>query len=108
MNYISLVVSGTLYREAGRGVGPDLSRIAIVATTRKPPLTAEQYIRESIESPAAFTVPVFGPDVMPNGLRGQMSEEEFEALGGLPADFPVRADWGRSSSPGPCLRPHKA
>lgn len=61
------------------GLGPELTRIGIVAVTRRPPLTAEQYLRESIESPQAFILPGFVV-VMPSGLKAQMSDREFEAL----------------------------
>lgn len=38
-------------------VGPNLSNIGVTAATRREGYTAEQYIRESLEQPAAFTVP---------------------------------------------------
>ena len=42
-------------------IGPDLTHIATVAATRKAPLSAEEYIRESIEEPGAFVVEGFEP-----------------------------------------------
>jgi cytochrome c1 len=46
-------------------VGPDLSRVAIAAAQRKPGMSAEAYLRESIVAPAAFTVPGYPRAVMP-------------------------------------------
>jgi len=59
-------------------VGPALGGIATRGSERKPGLSAEAYIRESIEVPGAFVVDGFA-NVMPP-LRGAMSDEEFEAL----------------------------
>jgi len=59
-------------------VGPELTHVATNAATRKPGLSAEEYIRESIAEPTAFVVDGFAP-VMPR-LLGTMSPEEFQAL----------------------------
>jgi len=59
-------------------VGPKLNDIGNIAEGRVPGLSAEEYIRESIEVPGAFVVSGF-PPVMPS-LRGAMSDEEFDAL----------------------------
>ena len=59
-------------------VGPALGGIATRGSELKPGLSAEAYIRESIEVPGAFVVDGFA-NVMPP-LRGAMSDEEFEAL----------------------------
>ena len=49
-------------------VGPPLAGIANTAGTRKPGMSAEAYIRESIENPNAFVVPGFpSPSPMPPG-----------------------------------------
>ena len=48
-------------------IGPPLTNIGNVAATRKPGMSAEDYIRESIANPTAFIVPGFAP-VMPSGL----------------------------------------
>jgi mono/diheme cytochrome c family protein len=48
-------------------VGPPLSDIGSIAATRKPGMTAEDYIRESIVNSTAFIAPGFAP-VMPSGL----------------------------------------
>lgn len=56
-------------------IGPDLTRIGSVGATRKPNMSAEAYIRESIEQPQAFTAP--GATVpMPSGLaQGQALDD---------------------------------
>lgn len=59
-------------------IGPDLSGIVRVATGRVAGLSAEGYIRQSIEDPAAFIVPGYPPLEPP--LRGNMSDLEFENL----------------------------
>lgn len=59
-------------------VGPGLDGLATKALSRRPGLTAEQYIRESIEQPSVFVVEDFDP-VMP-GLRGTMTDQQFEDL----------------------------
>ena len=58
--------------------GPDLTNIATVATTRKPFLTAEDYIKESIEDPGAFVVEGWKP-LMPV-LADGLTERELEDL----------------------------
>ncbi len=57
-------------------IGPDLTHIATVAATRKAPLSAEEYIRESIEEPGAFIVEGFEP-LMP---KLAIAEGELEDL----------------------------
>ncbi len=57
-------------------IGPDLTHIATVAATRKAPLSAEEYIRESIEEPGAFIAEGFEP-LMP---KLAMAEGELEDL----------------------------
>ena len=59
-------------------IGPGLTHISTVATTRKPPLTAEDYIMESIEDPGAFVVAGFKP-LMP-ALAGGITARELEDL----------------------------
>ena len=58
-------------------IGPELTHVATIAATRKS-LSAEAYIRESIENPTEFVVDGFGP-LMPT-LRGAMTDEDFENL----------------------------
>jgi mono/diheme cytochrome c family protein len=48
----------------------DLSRVATVAATREPGMSAEAYIRESIADPAAYTVPGSMATMPPNLASG--------------------------------------
>ncbi len=59
-------------------IGPDLTHISTVAATRKAPLSAEEYILESIKEPGAFIVEGFEP-LMPN-LADGIAEGELEDL----------------------------
>ena len=67
-------------------VGPSLSNIGTAGATMEPGKTAEQYIRESIQSPSAFIVPgnpAFvnnGKSVMPAGLGNTMSAQDLADL----------------------------
>jgi mono/diheme cytochrome c family protein len=61
---------------AGAPVGPDLTALPTVSATRKPGLSAEGYVRESLASPQAFVVPGFGPQMPLLSL----SEAETQAL----------------------------
>ena len=63
---------------AADAVGPQLDGVASRAGSRKPGLSAEGYIRESIETPGAFVVEGFA-NIMPP-LRGSMTDVEFESL----------------------------
>ena len=67
-------VAGT---DAGGQVGPELTHIGSIASTRTG-LDAEAYIRESIEDPGAFVAPGFAP-IMPGGLVGSLGGD-FEAV----------------------------
>ena len=59
-------------------IGPDLTHIATVAATRKAPLSAEEYIRESIEEPGTSVVEGFEP-LMPK-LADGIAEGELADL----------------------------
>ncbi len=59
-------------------IGPDLTHIATVAATRKAPLSAEEYILESIMEPGVFVVAGFEP-LMPK-LAEAIAEGELEDL----------------------------
>lgn len=59
-------------------VGPNLTGISNKAGNRTPGMTAEEYIRQSIESPNAYIVEGF-QNVMPP-LRASMTDGEFESL----------------------------
>jgi mono/diheme cytochrome c family protein len=63
-----------------RLVGPSLAGIARAGASRKPGMSAEDYIRESIEDPNAFIVPGFpSPSPMP-AFRGVISGEDLNSL----------------------------
>ena len=59
-------------------LGPELDGVATRAATRVPGLSAEEYIRQSIEDPKAFIVEGFIVPMLE--LRGTMTDEEFESL----------------------------
>ena len=59
-------------------VGPGLNGLLDRSSQRISGYSSEEYIRESIENPSAYVVEGFAA-VMPE-LRGQMTNEEFEAL----------------------------
>ena len=63
----------------GGRVGPDLSHIGTAAATRKPGMSAKDYIRESILDPGAYVVPGYN-DVMPRGLAMHLSQTDLDDL----------------------------
>lgn len=65
----------------GRGGkrGPDLTRAGEQAATRRPGLSAEEYIRESIVDPRAFLAEDF-PPIMPPDFATRLTEEEINDL----------------------------
>ena len=58
-------------------IGPELSNIGTVAATRTS-LSAEEYIRQSIEDPAAFIAPDYTP-LMTAGLHDVLGDD-YEAV----------------------------
>lgn len=58
-------------------IGPELSNIATVAGTRTG-LSAEDYIRQSIEDPGAFIAPDYNP-LMTAGLKDVLGDD-YEAV----------------------------
>jgi len=52
-------------------VGPDLSEIGVTATARVEGLSAEEYIRQSIQDPNAFIAPTCGSNPCPAGVMLQ-------------------------------------
>ena len=64
---------------AGGTVGPALTHIGSLAGTRKPPVSAEDYIRESVRDPGVYLVPGF-PDTMSRGIDRGMSQDDFDDL----------------------------
>ncbi len=61
-------------------VGPDLSQVASVAATRRPGLTAEEYLRESVLIPNAYFVEGFEQVARSAMCGGIVSEEQLDAL----------------------------
>lgn len=60
-------------------IAPDLTHVGSIAGKRKPGLSANEYIRESILTPTAFVVPGM-PPIMPPGFGDKMSASEFEMV----------------------------
>lgn len=59
------------------GVGPGLASIHEVAAGRVPALSADEYVRESILDPGAYTVPGYTSGAMP---ALPLDDEEVDAL----------------------------
>jgi len=64
--------------EAKGTIGPKLDGLYARAGSRKPGMSADDYIKESVENPTAFVVPTFQPAMPP--LRSTMSDQEFKDL----------------------------
>ena len=77
--FASLGCSGCHSSGSNQIVGPGMAGIKARAATRKPGMTAEAYIEESIKSPNAFVVEGFPPNVMP-ATFGNLSAEELRNL----------------------------
>jgi len=63
----------------GQRLGPPLGHIGTVAETRRPGLSAAEYIRQSILDPAAYVVPGY-QDSMPRDLGRDLSPTDVDAL----------------------------
>ena len=63
------------------GVTPPLGRRAVaqVAATRRPGLSAQEYIRQSVLDPGAYVVPGY-QDSMPRDLGRDLSPTDLDAL----------------------------
>lgn len=62
-------------------IGPKLDGIGTAAGSRKPAMTAEQYIRESMQAPQAFIAPGFtAPSPMPEGLAAGKELDDLVAF----------------------------
>jgi hypothetical protein len=59
-------------------IGPDLSKIGIEAASRREGYTAEEYIRESLNEPSAFTAPECPTGPCPSGIMPQLPLDEAE------------------------------
>ena len=63
---------------AGGTRGPNLSHVASIASQRRPGMSAEDYLRESINNPGAYVVPTFD-NIMPP-ISQRLSAEELNNL----------------------------
>lgn len=63
----------------GQRLGPALEHIGTAAATRRPGLSAEEYIRQSILDPGAYVVPGY-QDSMPRDLGRDLSPTDLDAL----------------------------
>ena len=64
-------------------VGPDLSNLGTDAASRKPGMTAREYIEESIRSPEAFVasgVERAFPGIMTEAITGGLSDDQVNTL----------------------------
>jgi cytochrome c oxidase subunit II len=66
--------------DATATVGPDLNLLAGEAEGRKPGLSAEEYVKESIVNPPAFAVKGYSGDTMPKSYEDQLTPEEIDTL----------------------------
>lgn len=64
------------HRLGGDAVAPQWTELMAVAGSRRPPLTAAEYIYESIVNPAVFIVDDY-PPTMPQDFATRMSEQEI-------------------------------
>lgn len=63
----------------GQRLGPPLDHVGTVAETRRPGLSAADYLREAILDPGAHLVPEY-QDSMPRDLGRDLSPTDLEAL----------------------------
>ena len=63
----------------GQRSAPPLEHIGTIAMTRRPDVSAADYIRESIVDPGAYVVPGY-PDAMPRALGRDLTPTDLEAL----------------------------
>jgi mono/diheme cytochrome c family protein len=63
----------------GQRLGPPLDHAGTVAATRRPGVSAEEYIRQSIVDPGAYLVPGY-QDSMPRDLGRDLSPTDLDAL----------------------------
>jgi mono/diheme cytochrome c family protein len=75
-------------------VGPDLTHIGTVAASRKPEMSAEEYLREAILDPNAFvapecpTGPCSTPSIMPPIFGDKLTATQLETLVAYLAGLP--------------------
>lgn len=65
--------------DGGGTGGPALTRIGSAAETRRPAMSADEYLRESVLDPGAYVVPGY-PDTMPRGQARDLSQNDVDAL----------------------------
>jgi mono/diheme cytochrome c family protein len=63
----------------GQRLGPPLDHVGTAAATRRPGLSAEEYLRQSILDPGAYVVPGY-QDSMPRDLGRDLSPTDLDAL----------------------------
>jgi mono/diheme cytochrome c family protein len=63
----------------GQRLGPPLDDIGTLAVTRRPGLSAEEYVRQSILDPGAYVLPGY-QDSMPRDLGRDLSPTDLDAL----------------------------
>jgi mono/diheme cytochrome c family protein len=63
----------------GQRLGPPLDHVGTVAATRRPSVSAEDYLRQSILDPGAYLVPGY-QDSMPRDLGRDLSPTDLDAL----------------------------
>lgn len=63
----------------GQRLGPPLDHIDTVAETRRPGMSAADYLKESILDPGAYLVPGY-QDSMPRGIGRDLTPTDLEAL----------------------------
>jgi len=61
-------------------LAPDLSHIGGTAESRRPGLSAEQYLRESVLIPNAYFVPGYEPDRVSQRCGGILSQQQLDEL----------------------------
>jgi cytochrome c oxidase subunit 2 len=66
--------------DATAQVGPDLTDLAAAAEKRKPGMSAEEYVKESIVNPPAFAVEGYSGTTMPKTYEDQLTPEEIDTL----------------------------
>jgi mono/diheme cytochrome c family protein len=63
----------------GQRLGPPLDHVGTVAGSRRPGLTGDEYIRQSVLDPGAYVVPGY-QDSMPRDLGRDLSPTDLDAL----------------------------
>jgi len=63
----------------GGRIAPELTHVGTNAASRAAGVSAEDYIRRSIQDPGSYIVPGF-QDIMPRGLARNLSTADLDAL----------------------------